>query len=47
MVRELEQELMRVRQKHNDVVEFFLGKMQEYGIPEKNLGFVPAKERFK
>ena len=37
------QELMRVRQKQNDVVDFFLGKMHEYGIPENNLGFVPLR----
>lgn len=44
MMRELEQELLRVQKLHNGAINFFEKKMNEYGIPKAELGFVPQRE---
>ena len=42
MVRDLQAELERVVQLHNDAVMAYEAKLSEYGVPKEEMGFVPT-----
>ena len=44
-IRDVQQELERVIQLHNDAVRSYEAKLSEYGIPVEELGFVPRLEK--
>jgi len=43
-IRDVQQELERIVQLHNDAVRSYEAKLAEYGIPIEELGFVPRLE---
>ncbi len=43
-IRDVQQELERITQLHNDAVRSYEAKLSEYGIPIEELGFVPRME---
>ena len=43
-IRDVQQELERITQLHNDAVRSYEAKLSEYGIPIEELGFVPRLE---
>ena len=44
-IRDLRYELAKVCKAHDDLLATYGAKLQEYGIPETELGFQPLKSR--
>lgn len=40
-IREIQQELKRIREAHSNMVKTYEGKLAEFGIPVEELGFDP------